>query len=171
MPLCTKYCDKISSVIGSSQTVDLRDDGLSGGWAQIDINTLLNEMETAKKHGIAGAMHLKGQGNYTHFCAGQANMTLIGGWVAPQDYALGYPRTYGCLHIVQPAAVWKMAADSPQSYLRLSFEAISKARYSAWWNHRDPQIWRRTNIGNGYFPDKHKGQAIEIAINFCVDVG
>lgn len=172
MPTCKKYCDKSENVVGTTETVELRDDATTSGWEQITINDLLTEMQALKLKGLGQAMHLKsGDVTYKHFCPGCSNMTLIGDSALEAEYALGNPRTYSCLHLVQPKNIWKVSQDTPASLVSLSFDAIAKGRYSAFWHHRDPKIWRRTNIGNGYFPDGSQGQAVEIAINFCVDIG
>ncbi|HEX7759153.1 MAG TPA: hypothetical protein VF459_06615 [Caulobacteraceae bacterium] len=167
-----KYCDNISGVIGDTQTVETRDDCDSSGWGEITMNELLVEMDIAKGYGIDGAMHLMNFGmNYDHFCPGCSNMTLIGAnYQAAGDYVLAHPRTYACLHIIQPKTIAKTALDTPEAFVRLSYSAIAKARYSAWWNHLDPRVWKRTGIGNGHLPNGGAATAVEIAINFCVEI-
>jgi len=171
MPTVIKYCDKSSTVIGNAPTVDLRDDCDTGNWNEITINDLLRDMETAQKQGIEGAMHLKNEGvAYSHFCPGCSNMTLIGDSKLDAKYKLAHPRTYACLHIVQPRRIYKQAEDRPDLFVRLSFNAIAKARYSAWYDYLSPKIWKRTGIGDGHLPNGGKATASEIAINFCVPI-
>jgi hypothetical protein len=171
MPTVIKYCDKTGTVIGNAPTVELRDDHQTGNWNEITINDLLHDMEFAKKQGVTGALHLKNDGvTYSHFCPGCSNMTLIGNSTTDAEYKLSHPRTYACLHIIQPRKLYEQAQDRPDLFIRLSFEAIAKARYSAWWDHLEPRIWKRTGIGAGHLPNGGKATAAEIAINFCVDI-